>query len=412
MRNLLRIMSMAVSALLIAACGGSGSSAGSGSSSSSSASSSSTSSASSSSSSAAAVRLTNVFTSLPAFVEPLGMLQAPGDNARWFVIQRGGIVRQFSNVANVAVASDFIDIDARVDSTSGEMGLLGMAFHPNFPTDPRVFLSYTATVSGPIVSRISAFTTSNAGQTLNPNSEQILLTLNQPATNHNGGHIAFGNDGYLYIGFGDGGGSGDPAGNAQNLNTLLGKLLRIDVGNNGATTYGIPPGNLYAANAKCTATGGSAPCPELYAWGFRNPWRWSFDKQNGDLWLGDVGQNAWEEIDQVQMGGNYGWRCREGAHDFNTSGCGTGYIDPVAEYGRSLGSSVTGGYVYRGTQNTSLFGRYLFADFGSGNIFAWLPPATTPRAPTLLLDTSYSIASFGEANNGDCIVYAGDHGYL
>jgi glucose/arabinose dehydrogenase len=323
-------------------------------------------------------------------------------------VQRSGVVRQFSNVANATASSGFIDITARVDSSSTETGLLGMAFHPGFPADPRVFLSYTATVSGQLVSRISAFTTADSGQTLNANSEQVLLTVNQPERNHNGGHLTFGRDGYLYIGFGDGGGSGDvhgSNGNGQNLNTLLGKLLRIDIGSNGAATYSIPGSNPYAANAKCPAAGGSAPCPELYAWGFRNPWRFSFDRQTTELWAGDVGQDAWEEINQVQLGGNYGWRCREAAHVYNSSGCGGAYIDPVAEYDRGLGYSVTGGYVYRGTQLTPLLGRYLFADYGSGNIFAWLPQqATAPRAPTRLLASGRSIASFGEANNGELYV--------
>jgi uncharacterized repeat protein (TIGR03806 family) len=334
------------------------------------------------------------------------MLQAPGDNSRWFVVQQDGIVRKFDNVAT-PVASNFIDIDARVTS-GGEMGLLGMVFHPDFPGDPRVFLSYTTGSGSTPVSRISSFTTPDGGQTLNPNSERILLTVNQPESNHNGGHLTFGRDGYLYIGFGDGGGGGDnhgSTGNGQNLNTLLGKMLRIDVGSPSAMTYGIPSGNPFAANAKCSATGGNAACPEIYAWGFRNPWRWSFDKLTGELWVGDVGQNLYEEIDQVELGGNYGWRCREGAHAYNGTGCGGAYIDPVAEYDHSLGSAVTGGYVYRGTQTTSLYGRYLFADFGSGRIWAWLPEQTSVlRMPTQLLESGRNISSFGEANNGELYV--------
>lgn len=353
------------------------------------------------------ISLERVFAGL-SFDSPVAMLQAPGDSSRWFVVQQGGVVRKFDNVAN-PVAGNFIDIDARVDSTGSEMGLLGMAFHPGFPTtDSRVFLSYTATVSGQIVSRVSAFTTPDTGQTLDPNSERILLIVNQPQSNHNGGNIVFGKDGYLYIGLGDGGGGGDnhgTIGNGQNLNTMLGKMLRIDVGNSTATNYNIPAGNPFLGNTKCTASGGSAPCPEIYAWGFRNPWRWSFDKATGELWVGDVGQNVYEEIDHVELGGNYGWRCREGAHAFNTSGCTSGYIDPVTEYDHNLGSAVTGGYVYRGTQTTNLLGRYLFGDFGSGRIWAWLPEqAGGTRTPTQLLLSGRNISSFGEANDGELYV--------
>ena len=346
------------------------------------------------------------FTSL-SFDTPLALLQSPADDTRWFVVQQGGIVKQFSG-GNPAASTDFIDITPRVRS-GGEMGLLGMAFHPNFPTDNRVFLSYT-TGSSPLVSRVSSFTSSDGGATLNPGSESILLTIEQPQTNHNGGHVAFGPDGYLYIGIGDGGGGGDnhgPIGNGQRLTTLLGKLLRIDI--DGAAPYEIPPTNPFAANAVCPAVGrASGECPEIYAYGLRNPWRWNFDRSNGDLWLADVGQGQWEEVNQVTLGGNYGWRCREGAHDFNINGCNTsGLIDPVTEYDHTLGNSITGGYVYRGAQSTGLVGRYLFSDFGSGRIWAWIAEnatASLPRQPTQLLDTTLNIASFGQGNDGELYV--------
>jgi uncharacterized repeat protein (TIGR03806 family) len=346
------------------------------------------------------------FTNL-SFDLPVALLQAPGDNARWFVVEQGGAVRQFSGT-DPASASTFIDITPRVQS-GGEMGLLGMAFHPNFPTDNRVFLSYTT--GSPLVSHISVFRSSDGGATLDPDSESVLLTVNQPEDNHNGGHIAFGPDGYLYIGFGDGGGGGDrhgEIGNGQRLTTLLGKLLRIDV--DGAAPYAIPPTNPFASNAVCPAGGRTTgECPEIYAYGFRNPWRWSFDRVNGDLWVSDVGQGDWEEVDQVTIGGNYGWRCREGAHDFNTGGtpgCSAATtIDPVAEYDHTLGNSITGGYVYRGAQNTSLVGRYLFADFDSGRIWAWIAEnATQPRAPTQLLDSELNVSSFGQGNDGELYV--------
>lgn len=338
---------------------------------------------------------------------PLGLLQAPNDNARWFVIEQRGVVRQFTTSA---APMSFIDIEARVRD-GGEMGLLGMAFHPSFPTDPRVFLSYT-TGTNPLVSRISAFRTTDGGATLDPASEQILLTVNQPAENHNGGHLAFGPDGFLYIGFGDGGGGGDSwsaIGNGQRLTTMLGKMLRIDVDlAAGATApYEIPPDNPFSGQALCPAAArDSGNCPEIYAWGFRNPWRWSFDRTSGALWVADVGQNAWEEVSVVERGRNYGWRCREGAHNFNTSSCDmSGLVDPVTEYDHSLGESITGGYVYRGAQNTTLAGRYLFGDFISGQMWAWIPEnARTPRAPTQLLQSGLNISSFGQGNDGELYV--------
>ena len=346
------------------------------------------------------------FTSL-SFNLPIALLQAPNDSARWYVVEQGGAVKLFSGT-NPASASTFVDITSRVRS-GGEMGLLGMAFHPNFPTDNRVFLSYT-TGTAPLVSRISSFRSNDGGVTLDATSESILLTIEQPETNHNGGHIAFGPDGYLYIGIGDGGGGGDThgdRGNGQRLTTMLGKLLRIDIDT--AASYAIPPTNPFAANAVCPAAGrASGECPEIYAFGLRNPWRWSFDRENGELWLGDVGQNQWEEVNQVTLGGNYGWRCREGAHDFNpsTPGCSSGgLVDPVTEYNHTLGSSITGGYVYRGPQATALTGRYLFADFGSGRIWAWIPEsATQPREPTQLLDTELNISSFGQGNDGELYI--------
>jgi uncharacterized repeat protein (TIGR03806 family) len=342
-----------------------------------------------------------------SFASPIAMLQAPDDSSRWFVVEQGGAVFKFA-VSN-PVKQSFVDITGRVDG-GGEMGLLGMAFHPDFPQDPRVFLSYTNTDAGR-VSRISSFRTVDNGATLDPGTEQILLTVNQPEANHNGGNIAFGPDGLLYIGLGDGGGAGDNhgnPGNGQRLTTLLGKMLRIDVGPATSTSYTVPSTNpFFNGTDQCPAAGrSSGNCPEIFAWGFRNPWRWSFDRVNGDLWVADVGQNTWEEVSQVTINNNYGWRCREGAHDFNTSGCsGAGLIDPVAEYDHSLGESITGGYVYRGTQSTNLVGRYLFADFISGRLWAWIAEsAPQPREPTQLLDTGLNISSFGQANDGELYV--------
>ena len=348
------------------------------------------------------------FPNLPAFSSPILMLQAPGDAARWFVVEQGGTVRVFDNQATVATSRMFVDITSRVRS-GGEQGLLGMAFHPGYPADPRVYLSYTNATNG-LVSRVSEFRTRDGGLTLDPASEVILLTVSQPAANHNGGNIVFGPDGFLYVGFGDGGSGGDPwgsIGNGQNLATLLGKLLRIDVsGSTGNVSYRIPAGNPYAGNALCNSGTGTQNCPEIYAYGLRNPWRWSFDRGSGELWLADVGQGAIEEVDRIVRGGNYGWRCFEGTQAYNAV-CGpnaTSSLPPIAQYGHTVGQSITGGYVYRGAAMPALGGRYVFGDFVSGRI--WHIARDTP--PTLTVaagfDSGLSIASFGQGSDGELYV--------
>ena len=302
------------------------------------------------------------------FSSPVAMIQAPGDSSRWFVVEQQGLIRVFNNNQAVTQAQvgNFLDIRGPVEF-SGEAGLLGFALHPNFPNDPRAFVNYSNLSGTQLRSITSEFRSPDGGLTLNQNSERVLLTVQKFADNHNGGNLAFGPDGFLYIGLGDGGGGGDPQENAQNPMRLLGKMLRIDVDSQpGGAPYAIPmgaTGNPFANNPRCNADGtGTQNCPEIYALGLRNPWRWSFDRQTGDLWVGDVGQSSFEEIDLIQRGGNYGWDQREGAHCFEpSSGCQTaGLIDPVAEYGRSLGFSITGGYVYRGTQTTGPLGRYVF----------------------------------------------------
>lgn len=365
-----------------------------------------------SSSSSAAVTLQNSFPQLPAFSGPILALQAPADDTQWYVVERAGHVKRFANDAATTTSSEVVDISSRVDSaSSGETGLLGMAFHPSFPADPRVFLSYTTNINGQIVSRISAFTSADNGQTLDAASETVLLTVDQPESNHNGGNIVFGADGYLYIGFGDGGGGGDKhgtIGNGQNLNTLLGKILRIDVGVSTATTYAIPLDNPYVNNPLCGTMGGSGSqaCPEIYAYGFRNPWRFSFDRMNDDLWVGDVGQGSWEEIDVVDKGGNYGWRCYEGDHPYNISGCNGTYISPVAEYDHSQGDdAIIGGYVYRGTISTKTQGKYIFGDEVSGRIWS-MPTGASSASLTEMIHSPYAISSFAQGNDGE--LYAVD----
>lgn len=357
-----------------------------------------------------------VFDRLPAFASPVAALQAPGDAATWYVVEQPGRVLAFDARADVAATRTVIDLRDRV-TAGGERGLLGMAFHPAYPTNPRAYLSYTTTVSGSLVSRVSEFQTRDGGLTLDAGSEHVLLRVAQPAVNHNGGHLAFGpDDGLLYIGFGDGGGSGDgwgAFGNGQGLQTVLGKMLRIDVEGASATApYRIPAGNPYAGNAPCAEGEGAQPCPEIYAFGFRNPWRWSFDRATAELWVADVGQGAREEVDRVIAGGNYGWRCFEGTLVYNAD-CGpnaASSLPPVLEYARDAGHAITGGYVYRGTDIPGLAGRYVFADFVSGRL--WHVPGDV--APTRVVQAAeavqsgLAIASFAESTDGE--LYVLDYG--
>jgi glucose/arabinose dehydrogenase len=335
------------------------------------------------------VALRDAFAGL-RFQEPLEIVQAPGD-ARFFVVEKRGTVQAVSNGA----ATQVLDIRSRVNSAPGEAGLLGLAFHPRWQQNHQVFVNYTAPSSASpanLRTTISRFTSSDGGATLDPSSEQVLLTLEQPFENHNGGSVVFGPGGFLYLGLGDGGSGGDPLGNAQNLSVLFGKLLRIDI--DSSSPYAIPPSNPFA--------GGGAR-PEIYAYGLRNPWRFSFDRATGDLWLADVGQSAWEEVDRIQPGANYGWNHREGAHCYppGTGSCPGAFIDPIVEYSHAEGISITGGFVYRGTALPQLVGRYVYGDFGSGNI--WSVPAAGPFTATLIARGA-NISSFGEGTDGELYV--------
>ncbi len=342
------------------------------------------------------IAVNRVFAQLE-FVQPTVLKQAPGDASRWFVGEKSGVIRVFANNPASSATSVFLDIRGRVDA-SGEGGLLGFAFHPDFLRNGEVYVSYTR--GGPFRSYVSRFFSTDNGLTLSPAPEEIILELPQFATNHNGGDIAFGPDGFLYVAFGDGGGAGDPQGNGQDDTNLHGTIVRIDV--DSANPYAIPVGNPNAPNAACVQGSGAAPCPEIFAWGLRNPWRFSFDRQSGALWTGDVGQGAWEEIDRVVAGGNYGWNVREGDHCYEPpNGCADTFEAPVTEYDHSLGSSVTGGYVYRGAAVDNLAGRYVFGDFISGRIFA-VPATSTPvTAADELLDTALMIVSFAEDVDGE-----------
>lgn len=332
-----------------------------------------------------------------SFGAMVSLQQAPGDATRWFAVELEGFIRVFANDQSAATSDVFLDITDRVTS-GGEQGLLGIAFHPNFPATPDVYVSYT----GGLTSFVSRFSSPDGGQTLDPNSEQVIITIAQDDTNHNGGHLEFGPDGYLYLGLGDGGGAGDPNGRGQDNRRLLGTMIRLDI--DGGAPYAIPPGNPFEANPVCpTGTSQNLECPEIYAWGLRNPWRYSFDSQTGTLWAGDVGQGSWEEIDIITTGGNYGWNEREGAHCFQ-AGCDTNSIDPITEYGRDLGASVTGGFVYRGSAIPDLVGWYVYGDFVSGRIFGIPANSPTGTETIELLDTSLSIATFAEDENGELYV--------
>jgi glucose/arabinose dehydrogenase len=340
-----------------------------------------------------------VFTNL-SFNQPVALIQAPGDSSRWFVVEKGGIVWVFANDQNTTSASIFLDLRGVVD-TSGEGGLLGLAFHPSFPTTPEAFVSYTRS-GAPLVSYVSRFTSTDT-QSFIAATEDVILTVDQPDDNHNGGDLSFGPDNFLFVGFGDGGGSGDTFANGQNTNTLMGAIVRLDV--TGGAPYGIPAGNPFEANAVCTGGSGMAPCPEIYAWGLRNPWRFSFDNVTGKLWVGDVGQGAWEEIDVITAGSNYGWNVREGAHCFSpATGCATTFVEPITEYDHTLGRSITGGFVYRGSVISDLAAWYLFGDFTSGRIFGVRENSSTGQAAEVLDESGLQIVSFGQGVDGELYV--------
>ncbi|HEY5623782.1 MAG TPA: PQQ-dependent sugar dehydrogenase [Gammaproteobacteria bacterium] len=337
-----------------------------------------------------------------SFDQPLLMLQAPGASSTWYVVERAGVVRAFDNDPAVTESRVFVDLRAIVDSGPGEAGLLGMAFHPDFAVNGRVFLSFTID-GAPLVSRIERFTSNDAGLTLDPATRTLVLSIAQDFGNHNGGHLAFGPDGYLYAGFGDGGSGGDPNSRAQTTTSLLGSIIRIDV--DGGAPYGIPADNPFAGNAPCPTGFGLAACPEIFAYGLRNPWRWSFDSLTGEICAGDVGQGSFEEIDRIASGNNYGWSIREGANCFGANSCPTaGLTDPIHEYGRDDGASVTGGYVYRGSSLAALTGRYVFADFISGRIWSIDAAAQSLVASELLFDADFNISSFGMSNAGELFV--------
>lgn len=337
------------------------------------------------------------------FQQPIGAFQAPGDSSRWYVVEKGGLVKSFTSAS--ATTRTFADVTSLVNAGPNEAGLLGFAFHPDWSTNHQAFLSYTASsasAASGLRSIIARFESTDGGLTLDPTADE-LLTFAQPYSNHNGGCIAFGPDGHLYASFGDGGSAGDPGNRAQNLGVLLGKMLRLDV--DGGTPYAVPSDNPFVSRSGARG--------EIFAYGLRNTWRFSFDRGTGQLWAGDVGQNAYEEVDVITSGGNYGWKVREGNDCYNAATCSnTGFVAPVAVYSHSQGISITGGYVYRGTALPWLVGRYVYGDFGSGRIWGLFPDTSGTLTPRLLLESGKSIASFAEGADGELYVldYASGQG--
>lgn len=349
------------------------------------------------------IELQQAFPAL-SFTRPVD-LQHPGDGTnRLFVVEQRGVISVFENDPASASKTTFLDIQDRVDDSSNEEGLLGLAFHPDYENNGYFYVNYTAT--GPDRTLISRFKVSaNDPNMAEPDSEVVIITIPKPFSNHNAGQLAFGpNDGYLYITTGDGGSGGDPQGNGQNRQTLLGSILRIDVNSTApGLNYSIPPTNPFVGNTQGYRE-------EIYAWGVRNPWRMSFDPVTGWLWAADVGQNAYEEIDIIENGKNYGWNIMEGNHCYNPpTGCNTaGLTLPVWEYSHNLGNSVTGGYVYRGPGVPELVGKYIYADFGSGRIWALEYDGVNPAVNNQLIDTSLLIASFGVDQNQELYICAFD----
>jgi len=344
----------------------------------------------------AAFRLTRVASGVG---DALYITGIPGQPSRLAVVQQGGRIRIIERGRLRRGA--FLDV-SRLTDPGGEQGLLGLAFHPDYPSNGRFYINYTDRRGDTQVVEYRRRSALRA----NPGSARRLLSIDQPFANHNGGHLAFGPDGFLYIASGDGGSGGDPQGNGQRVDTLLGKILRIDVdARSGGRPYGIPADNPFT---------GSGQRPEIYAYGLRNPWRFSFDRERGDIWIGDVGQGSREEIDFRPRGRargvNFGWSAFEGRSAFGGTARGSRPVPPVAQYSHGQGCSVTGGYVYRGSRVPAMRGRYLFADYCSGRLWSMRagPRPGGLREHTGRVGASLDlVTSFGESLNGDVYVVAG-----
>ena len=315
---------------------------------------------------------------------------------RLYLVLQPGRIMVFDNVPDPSPPETFLDIRNRVSDRGNEEGLLGLAFDPNYKTNGYFYVYYSA--ASPRRSVIAQYHAPPGTDNVDPSTEKIIMEIGQPFSNHNGGQVTFGPDGYLYVGLGDGGSGGDPRGHGQNLRTLLGTILRIDVSTLDETdSYAVPPDNPFV--------GLQGARPEIWAYGLRNPWRFSFDRETGDLWTGDVGQNKLEEIDIIRSGLNYGWNIMEGTSCFRNAGCDReGLEPPVAEYGRDGGCSITGGYVYRGERIPSLVGAYLYGDFCTGNIWALRHDGSQVVDQALIADTDLQISSFAEGPDGEVYI--------
>lgn len=326
-------------------------------------------------------------------------LQPPMDGSgRLMVLEQPGTIRVLQGAT--LLPEPFLDLQDRVGARGSEQGLLGLAFHPDYAQNGFFYVNYTDQNGDTVIARFSV--SPDDANRADPGSEAILLRVDQPYGNHNGGGMVFGPDGYLYMSLGDGGSANDPQGNAQSLNTHLGKLLRVDV--DGGEPYVIPADNPFA---------GGGGLPEIWAYGLRNPWRFSFDRATGDLYIADVGQNQWEEINYWAAGSpagvNYGWDFREGAHPFEgTPPDGLTLVDPVAEYQHSAGCSVTGGYVYRGQALPQFQGIYLYSDYCSGRVWGLLRAADGAWQSQELFRTGLNVSAFGQDEAGE--IYLVDQG--
>ena len=344
------------------------------------------------------LRLEEAFPNL-RFTRPVDF-QVPGDGSdRVFVLEQAGVIRVFENSRDVGSADIFLDIRDRVNDGGNEEGLLGLAFHPDHARNGYFFVYYSA--SGPRRTVVARYQVDlgNPSRAV-PGSEEVILEVEQPYSNHNGGQIVFGPDKLLYIALGDGGSGGDPRDHGENPGTLLGSILRIDV--DGATPYGIPPDNPFVGR-------GAGFREEIYAYGLRNPWRISFDVPTGRLWAADVGQNMYEEVSLIEKGGNYGWDPMEGFHCYEPAvGCDRENLElPVWEYSHDLGNSITGGFVYHGRLAPILEGRYVFADYGTGRVWALSYDGTDADVEELMR-TGLAIASFGVDASQELYVLAFD----
>jgi glucose/arabinose dehydrogenase len=335
---------------------------------------------------------------MSGLASPVGLAQAGDGSGRLFILEQSGVILVWQNGS--ILPQPFLDIRQRVGSDGSERGLLGLAFHPQYAQNGYFYINYTDLSGNTVIARYQV--SSDDPNRAQADSEIRLLQVTQPFANHNGGEVTFGPDGFLYLGLGDGGSGGDPYGNGQSLGTLLGKILRLDV-NNG-DPYSIPASNPFA-------NGGGLP--EIWAYGLRNPWRFSFDHLTGDLYIGDVGQNSWEEIDFLPAGSpggtNFGWNIMEGFHPYQGSApAGGDLTPPVVEYGHDMGCSVTGGVVYRGERLPGWQGVYLFGDYCSGNVWGLLRDPQGNWQSRLLFETPARITSFGEDESGE--VYMVDYG--